>query len=365
MEIEERIAQIREEIRTTPYHKGTQHHIGRLRGRIAQLEDELIWKSAKGGSGGGGGYAVKKTGDATVVLVGPPSVGKSTLINQITNARSKVATYDFTTIDAIPGMMDYRGAHLQIMDIPGIISGAAQGKGRGKQVLSVARNADLILIMVDAKSLEKIETIKAELYQFGIRLDETPPPVYITKLTAGGLKVSATVPLRRISLETVQELAGEFKIRNGEIVIKEDVTLERLIDAFMANRAYLPYLVVVNKIDLVKTLPAGRQGPLANADFVPISAQKGIGINQLKEKIWQKLGLAGIFLKPADGEADLNKPLIIKAGQTLTQILEDLSICDKETFTRAKIWGPGAKFPGQEVSFSFRPSEGTIIGFLA
>ena len=358
MEIEERIAQIREEIRKTPYHKGTQHYIGRLRGRIAQLEDELLWKKAKGEGSGGGGYAVKKTGDATVVLVGPPSVGKSTLINQITNANSKVAAYDFTTIDVIPGMMDYRGAHFQIMDIPGIISGASKGKGRGKQVLSVARNADLILIMVDTKSLEKIAAIKAELYQFGIRLDEAPPLVYITKLTAGGLKISANVPLKHINLATIEELAGEFKIRNGEIVVKEDVTLERLIDAFMANRAYLPYLVVVNKVDLLKKA-------LANPDFLPISAQKNLGVAELKEKIWQKLGLAGIFLKPADGEADLNKPLIIKAGQTLREILAGLSICDKETFTKAKVWGPGAKFPGQEVSFSFRPLEGTIIGFLA
>jgi len=211
---------------------------------------------------------------------------------------------------------------------------------------------------VDTKSLEKIAAIKAELYQFGIRLDEAPPLVYITKLTAGGLKISANVPLKHINLATIEELAGEFKIRNGEIVVKEDVTLERLIDAFMANRAYLPYLVVVNKVDLSKKA-------LANPDFLPISAQKNLGVAELKEKIWQKLGLAGIFLKPADGEADLNKPLIIKAGQTLREILAGLSICDKETFTKAKVWGPGAKFPGQEVSFSFRPLEGTIIGFLA
>lgn len=357
MTIEERISALKEDIRTTPYHKGTQHHVGRLRGRIARLEDELIWKSAKGSSDGGG-YAVKKTGDATIVLVGPPSVGKSTLINQITNARSKVAAYDFTTINVIPGMMDYQGAHFQIMDIPGIISGASLGKGRGKQVLSVARNADLILIMVDNKSLGKIEEIKAELYQFGIRLDETPPKVSIGKAVSGGLKISATVALKRFTLQTVRQLAAEFKIRNGEIVVKEDLALERLIDAFMANRAYLPYLVVINKIDLLRK-------PLPPGDFVCVSAQKGIGLENLKEKIWQKLGLIRVYLKAEDKEPDLKNPLIVKNGQTLAKILKNISICDKETLVRAKIWGPGAKFPGQEVSFSFQPLDGTIIGFLS
>lgn len=358
LEINEEIKQIEEEIRSTPYHKGTEHHIGRLKAQIAKLKDEALQKKLKssGGGGGGPGYAVRKTGDATVVLVGPPSVGKSTLINQITNVQSKVAAYDFTTVGVIPGMMDYRGAKIQVFDLPGVIGGAAGGKGRGKEVLSVARAANLILIMTDVKALYKISLIKKELYEFGIRLDEEKPKVYIHKSLSGGVKVTSNCRQSDFSLVTVRDLTQDFKIRNGEVVLKEKLTLDRLIDAFMGNRIYLPYLSVVNKID-INPLPKQK-------DLILISAQNKIGLSELKEAIWLKLGLMRIFLKARRKKIDFDEPLIIKKGKNLKQILEKLTIQDKELITRAKISGPGAKFPGQEVSLSFIPQEGTIVSFL-
>ena len=63
-EITEQINKLRQEIVSTPYHKGTEHYIGRLRAKMARFEDQLLQK--KGGSGGGGGYALPKSGDATV-----------------------------------------------------------------------------------------------------------------------------------------------------------------------------------------------------------------------------------------------------------------------------------------------------------
>lgn len=356
LDLSENINQIEEEIRSTFYHKATEHHIGRLKAKIAKLKDEQIQKRIKSSAGGGPGYAMRKTGNATVVLVGPPSVGKSTLINQITNAQSKVAAYDFTTVGVIPGMMDYRGAKIQIFDVPGIIGGAAIGKGRGKQVLSVVRASDLILIMVDINNLDKIGLIKKELFDFGIRLDEEKPQVYINKSLSGGVKVTSNYHQPDFSLATVRDLAQEFRIRNGEIILKEKLTLDRLIDAFMGNRIYLPYLEVVNKIDL-SLLPGQKE-------MILISAQNNFGIDKLKEAIWEKLGLIRIFLKARRKKADLEEPLIVKKGKNLRQILAGLTMPEKEQITCAKIFGPGAKFPGQEVSLNFIPQEGTIVSFL-
>lgn len=356
--IADKIAEIEEEIRKTPYHKGTEHHIGKLKARIAKLKEELHEEIFKK-SGGGGGYAVKKSGDATVVLVGPPSVGKSTLLNILTNAQSKVGDYDFTTLEVIPGMMEFNKAKIQILDIPGIIEGAARGKGKGKQVLSVARNADLILIVVDVTTAYLIEKIKKELYEFGIRLGEAKPQVEIVKKMSGGIRVNAAT---RLSLgeETIKGLAAEFRLSNAEIIINEDVTEEKLIDCFLGNRVYLPYLVAINKIDL------GVRSNFQNSfreDWIGISAIENKNIEELKKKIWEKLELKRIYLKKGE-TFDYEKPLVVKKYLSLKEILELLGLENKELIKRAKIYGSSAKFPGQEVSLSFVPEDETSVWFL-
>lgn len=359
--IDQRITEIEEEIRKTPYHKATEHHIGRLKARIAKLKEEKFQKMIGGGGGGGGGFAVAKTGDASVVFVGPPSVGKSTLLNRLTNADSKVGAYDFTTVEVVPGMMDYRGAKIQILDIPGIIEGAAKGKGRGKQVLSVARTADLLVIMVDVKTINRVGQIKNELYENGVRLDETKPQVEIIKGTEGGIKINVSTKLS-LSYDTIRELAGEFRLPNVEIIVKEDVSIERLIDSFMNNRVYIPHLVVVNKIDL--GLPEKWEKDLPpDTESVLISSQIGENLELLKEKIWEKLEFIRVYLKKGE-EIDYESPFIIKKGKSLKDLLKNISICNKEVFTSAKIYGPGAKYQGQEVSFNFIPQDETIVQFL-
>lgn len=359
LSIDERIKEIEEEIRKTPYHKATEHHIGKLRARIARLKEEMLERSFSRG-GGGGGYAVKKTGDASVVLVGPPSVGKSTLLNKLTNAESKVAAYDFTTTNVIPGMLDYKGAKIQIFDVPGIIAGAASGKGKGKEVLSIARNADLIIIMVDNKTINRIPSIFTELFEAGIRLDQEKPKVSIVKKTSGGIKIKPTTSLD-LSYETIKSLAAEFRLANAEITIKENISLDRLIDTFLGNRAYLPYLVVINKVDLGITENLAKYLP-SKAEFLLISAETDKSFDILKENIWEKLNLIRVYLKKE--EIDFQEPFVLKKGQNLHDLLEIISICNKTDFVMAKISGPAAKFPGQEVSLSFIPQDETVVQFF-
>ena len=77
------------------------------------------------------GFDVAKTGVGRIGFVGFPSVGKSTLMSKLTGTHSEVAAYEFTTLTTVPGVVQYNGAKLQILDLPGIIEGAKDGKGRG------------------------------------------------------------------------------------------------------------------------------------------------------------------------------------------------------------------------------------------
>jgi uncharacterized protein len=168
--LEKQIKDIEDEIFNTQKNKATEHHIGKLKAKLAKLRAQV--EIRKGSGAKGQGFAVKKSGDATVCLIGFPSIGKSTLINQLTDAKSRVGAYDFTTLDAIPGMLKYKGAEIQIIDLPGLISGASEGRGRGREILSAIRNADLILFMIDAQHRAHLSLMAQELQKAGLRLNQ-------------------------------------------------------------------------------------------------------------------------------------------------------------------------------------------------
>jgi len=347
------IKRIEKEIRDTPYHKGTEHHVGRLRARLAKLKDSLEYKQAAGG--GGGGYAVKKQGDATVVLVGPPSAGKSTLLNKLTNARSKVAPYSFTTVTVVPGMMEYKNARIQILDVPGLIEGAEEGKGRGREVLSVVRGADLLILMSDLDRPEALARIVAALERNGIRINKSRPRVRVEKKIKGGLVVKSNIK-QEMEKETIKEVAREMGVKNGEIVIDEKLTLDELVDALSKNRVYVNAMMILNKGDLGMTKTVG-------VDLV-ISAESDAGLTELREMMWQSLGFVRIYLVRSDESPSMNSPLIVRQDEDLLAVAEKIGSDFLEDKKRAKIWGAGAKFPGQEVSLMTKVREGMQVRFV-
>ena len=362
-DITEQIENIQKEIRETPYHKGTEHHIGMLRARIARLKDKLVDSESKKGGGGGGGYAVKKQGDATMVLVGPPSVGKSTLINLLTNANSKIAPYAFTTVSVIPGMIRYKNAHLQILDVPGLIEGAEEGKGRGREVLSVVRGCDLLILITEPAKIQAFDKILAALERNGIRVNKKRPQVTLEKKINGGIFVHSNIK-QEVSKETVKDVAIEMGFKNGTITVNEKVSLEGLIDVFSKNRVYIPALFVINKCDLIKDTPFNNTLLNSEKEILSISAEKDEGVQVLLEKIWEKLNFINVYLVKKDEDPSKKNPTIVKAETTLAEIAEKIGDEFAEKVDHAVIWGEGAKFEGQEVSLSAKAVDGMQIRFI-
>ena len=113
-----------------------------------------------------------------------------------------MAAYEFTTLTTVPGQVQYNGAAIQILDLPGIIEGAKDGKGRGRQVMAVAKSCHLIFIVLDVnKPLTDKRVIETELEGFGVRINKEPPNIVFKKKDKGGLAITNTVPLNHISHE--------------------------------------------------------------------------------------------------------------------------------------------------------------------
>ncbi|KXB00644.1 GTP-binding protein [candidate division MSBL1 archaeon SCGC-AAA259O05] len=359
--IDEEIKKVEEEIRNTPYNKSTEQHIGLLKAKLAKLKQKKIEKAEK--ETGGKGYAIEKSGDATIILVGFPSVGKSTLLNSLTGAESEVANYDFTTLEVIPGALKYKGANFQILDVPGIISGASEGRGRGREVISVFRSADLLILMVDPFEIEQYKKIKKELYESGVRLNSEPPDVNIRRRDSGGLEISSPLNLT-MSKDEIGAILKESGVINVEVVIREDVTAERLIDAIARNRRYIPGLVVINKIDLLDESSLERvkrygEGEISE-DVLYISAKSG-KLETLKEEMFEKLNFIRIYLKPRGKEADREEPLILKEGAAIEDLCREIHRDFEEKFRYARVWGESVKHPGEKVGKNHELSDEDIV----
>lgn len=340
----EKIKELEERIAKTKYNKKTQHAIGLYKAQLAKLKEK---HKARGGGRKGEGYNVRKTGDGTVVLLGFPSVGKSTLLNALTNADSPVGSYAFTTLTVIPGILEYKFAKIQILDVPGVVHGAAAGTGRGKEVLAVIRNADLVLFLIDVFHPGHFDALKKEVYDADVRINQKAADVKIVKIPRGGINTGTTVKLTKIDKITIEDILREFKINNANVVVRDDIDADQLIDVIEGNKAYLPAIVVLNKIDMADDAQIKNAKSLVKPDIC-ISAEKNLGIEELKELIYRKLKIIRIYLKEYNKKADMDVPLIMWEGATLRDLCLKLHKDFIYKFKFAKIWGKSAKFPGQQ-----------------
>lgn len=122
---------------------------------------------------------------ADVGLVGFPNAGKSTFISVVSSARPKIANYPFTTLVPNLGIVKYGEYKSFVMaDIPGLISGAAEGRGLGSQFLKHIERTEVLVYLIDGTSeniTEQFETLKAELANHNSELPDRPSLLVLTK----------------------------------------------------------------------------------------------------------------------------------------------------------------------------------------
>ncbi len=127
---------------------------------------------------------VRRDGVAQIALVGPPNAGKSSLLQALSSIQIKTGDYAFTTTRPVPSVTYIHDCRVQLVEIPGLIEGAAEDRGGGKALLGVLRGADaIVLCHASTMPLAMLATIRAELEAAGI---EKRTLIAVTKLDEAG-----------------------------------------------------------------------------------------------------------------------------------------------------------------------------------
>ncbi len=238
------------------------------------------------------------------------------------------------------------------MDLPGIIKGASTGKGLGKRILSVARTADLVLLMLDVFQPFHEDVLVNELGNIGIRLNQLPPNLTIEKASMGGIAVAQQVKLTKISVDHLKAILHLYGIVSARVVVREDVTSEQLADHIAGNISYSKALTILNKIDLVDEEFLKDLKTKIKSEVIEVSANSDINIELLKEKIYEKLKFIRIYMRPKGEETDFKEPFIAREGDSVEDICNKLHRRLKREFRYALVWGKSVKFGGQRVGLN-------------
>jgi len=253
-----------------------------------------------------------------------------------------------------------------MLDVPGLIEGAAGGRGDGQAVLSVVRTADLVVFVLSVFEIEQYQRLYEELYKNGIRLNQAPPRVSIRKKHKDGISVNSSVDLE-LDEETIKQVLRERGYVNADVTVGEQADIDRLIDGVMDNREYIPSLVTVNKADLIEpdykpTVDEDlREYDIDPEETIFISAEAEKGLDTLCQRIFKELGLIRIYMdKPGRG-VDRDEPLMLRAGATVEDACEKLGGEFTDRFRFARVTGPSAKHDEQQVGMDHELADEDIL----
>ncbi|CDO96097.1 unnamed protein product [Kluyveromyces dobzhanskii CBS 2104] len=367
MGVIDKIKAIEEEMARTQKNKATEHHLGLLKGKLARYRQQLLADEAGSGGGGGSGFEVAKSGDARVVLIGYPSVGKSSLLGKITSTKSEIAHYAFTTLTSVPGVLKYQGAEIQVVDLPGIIHGASQGKGRGRQVVSTARTADLILMVLDAtKGAHQRESLEKELEAVGIRLNKEKPNIYFKKKETGGIKINFASPSRsNLTEDAIKLILRDYRIHNADVLVRDDqCSIDDFIDTLNEiHRNYIKCLYVYNKIDAVSLEEVDRLAREPNT--VVMSCEMDLGLEDVVDEIWYQLNLNRVYTKKRGIKPEFSDPLVVRSNSSIGDLCHSIHRDFKDKFKYALVWGSSAKHSPQKCGLSHKIQDEDVVSLVA
>jgi ribosome-interacting GTPase 1 len=288
---EEKILALEQMLAVMPKHKGTDHLKADLRRKLSTLKES---EEKRRKSGGVDIFHVPRTGAGQVVLLGMPNCGKSSILAALTNAKVHVADFPFATGAPVPGMVNYEGVQIEVVDMPPI---TAEYSAPGQ--VGTYRNCDVIAIVIDLSGdvEEQITVCRDFLDARNLLLDEQTPA----------------------------------KDEHGNVLGKRTICLCTKKD-----------IAQQDALDRLKALCDNR------FEMTEVSAMTGDGIGELPAFLFGQLRIIRIYAKPPGKKPDMNDPFTMPEGATVHDLARTIHRELAEKLKNARIWGTGV-YDGQNV----------------
>ena len=366
----EKMEAMQEFLRFVPHHKGTMKLRGEINRKIAIIRDDLDKKKrmGTGKSSGGPKLFIEKAASAQVALIGMTNVGKSCLMCATTNSKVRPTPTPFSTHEPVPGIMNYLDVQFQIVEAPAVMEGAAEGKAGGNVTLGLARNADGLILMLDASRdlVAQLELILEELEKTRVLVSKpSGGRVQIERRPAGTrLRVVIVGRLIDCSMKDIEELLRTYKINDAIVRIKGAVTLSDVEDAIYENTIYKPAVIVANKLDLPGTMVNLQRLKAHVKDklpIVPMSCERKLGMQELGKAIFESLGIIRIYTKEPSAKTHSDHPFTLRKGATVNELAKNIHKELLSNFMFAMVWAKRLPFSPKKVGLNFVLDDGDII----
>jgi ribosome-interacting GTPase 1 len=301
---EDKVEILEEMLTIMPKHKGTDKLRAGLRRKISKFKAQSQKK--KGTSKRETAYSIDREGAAQVVVIGPPNVGKSSLIDALTNASPEVTDFPHSTWKPTPGMAPYENIQFQLIDTPPITK-----EYMDPWMADLIRRADIVVILLDLKrdTLEHLENTLSILQELRIFPEGAPIPEDLKKQ-----------PFVKKILVVVNKMDEPEEEEDYEVFLElSDIKLPSLGISILTERHLTAFI----------------------------------------EKIYEISEIIRVYTKAPGKEPDMNAPFVVPKDS----ILEELASKIHKDFTKklkfARVWG-GAVFDGQMVQKDYVLQDGDV-----
>ena len=362
---QEKIRLMQEFLALVPKHKGTEKLCAQVKTQISELKGD-IEKKRQMRKGTAPSYFIEKAGAAQIVIIGLTNVGRSSLLRAVTKAGPEIGAYPFTTRSPVPGMLPFKGIQFQLVEAPAVIEGSSSGRGEGFQILSLARNADGVIVMVDLTNdpAEQYLTVVRELEQSRILVIEPRGEVEIQRRGFGSdIQFIWEGELQGCTTEDVIGVLKEYKIRSALVRVKGMVTIDIVEDAVFGNAVYRPTFVIANKADVeASSAEIDNLKRVANPlEVILISTHGSSDLAELiGSKLFELLQIRRIYTKEP-GKEPSKIPIVSKGAITVRGLAMTIHSDFYKKFKYAKIWGPSANFPAERVGLERELFDGDVV----